>query len=79
MTQSVDGALIFVSWMALYSESASSRPILRTDARELTLALSQMLRATEGLTRENESVRNCVIVVALVALSMVTSRPSSTP
>ena len=45
----------------------------------LTLAVSQIRRATAGLTRENELHKNCDSVVALVSFSMVTSRPNSTP
>ena len=35
--------------------------------------------ATAGLTRENDWMRNCPTVGALVSLSMPTRRPSSTP
>ena len=77
--QSVDGAPILVRWMASYSESASRRPIRDADARGLSLASAQIRRATELLTRENEVLRNCDRVVALVSLSIVTSWPSSMP
>ena len=40
----------------------------RVLARVLTLAASQIFRATAGLTRENECVRNCETVGALVVL-----------
>ncbi len=56
--QSVAGALILVSWIAWYSESASWRPMRLVEARVLTLASSQICRATAGLTRENELTRN---------------------
>ena len=77
--QSVAGALIFVCWIAWYSWSASCRPHFRVLARVLTLAASQICRATAGLTRENECVRNCETVGALVSLSMLTNMPNSTP
>ena len=53
--------------------------IFRVLARVLSLAASQIRRATAGLTRENECMRNCETVGALVSLSMPTSMPSSTP
>src|SRR5215469_11207395 len=77
--QSVAGALIFVSWIALYSESASRRPIFLGWPRVPIFAVSQILCATPELTRENEVVRNCAIDDAEVSFNMVTSCPSSMP
>ncbi len=80
MMQSVAGGAILVFWIALNSASASWRPILAVLARVLSLAVSQIL---PGHARA-DAAKNCrsgtgVIVVALVALSIVTSMPSSTP
>ena len=77
--QSVAGAGTFVSWIAWYRASASCRPHFTGLLRTPILAPSQILRATEGLTRENDWIRNCPTVGVLVSLSMPTSRPNSTP
>ena len=53
--------------------------LLAARARVLNLAVSQIFLAVVELTREKLSVRNWLNVPALVACSMVTSMPNSTP
>src|SRR5215475_9099621 len=77
--QSVEVALIFVFWMVWYSASASCRPMRFGFDLVLIFAASQMFWATPVVTRENEVVRNCDIVLAVVSFSIVTSWPSSIP
>ncbi len=50
-----------------------------TLARVLSLAVSQIFRATPGLTREKFCVRNCEIVQPCTSFIIVISRPNSTP
>ena len=77
--QELEGALIFVRSIALFSRSASSFAIRLGCARVFSFAVAQISLATLGPTRLNSCCRNADNQRWVLSLSILISMPSSTP
>src|SRR5512136_2064085 len=77
--QSVGGAIIFVSWIALMSLSAWSLLIVSGFTLVRIEAFWHISFAVPGPTLENSVTKNCWSVLVSVLFSIFIRMPSSTP